>query len=172
MKLAAALCLVVIAAGCGGTKTVTVTNTVTKTVTTPQVAPTPCKGDQLGAAFDVQVGSAAAGSITYVLRVKNSSPNTCELAILGLQLLDASFNDVPTSASPLPTPTRLDSLESVSYEARFSPDVTGTGDNQTGACEPVAHTLRATLTTGDKVDVPITPPTSVCERGSITLRAG
>ncbi|HSX22793.1 MAG TPA: DUF4232 domain-containing protein [Gaiellaceae bacterium] len=172
MKIAAALCLVVIAAGCGGTKTVTVTSTVTKTVTTPGVAPSPCKGDQLGAAFEAQAGSAAAGSITYVLRIKNSSPNTCVLSILGLQLLDANLNDVPTNATPLPTPARLAAGASVSYEARFSPDVTGTGDNQTGACEPVAHTLRATLTSGDKVDVPITPPTSVCEQGTMTLRAG
>lgn len=171
MKVAAALCLVLVAAGCGTTKTVTVTNTVTKTVTTTERAPAACTRTDLSGSFDEQVGSAGAGQITYVLKLTNSSANACELTITGLQLLDAKGSDVWTHATPPATTTDLGAGASVSYEVRFSPDVAGTGDSQTGACEPVASTLRVTVG-GDTVDAPIKPPTSVCEQGSMTLRAG
>lgn len=167
MKRLALLAVVFFAAGCGSTTT----QTLTQTVTTTQAGPVPCKGSDLTASFDVQQGSAGAGSITYLLKLTNTSASTCAVRLVGVQLLDAKGRDVPTLAAPSAIPTDLAAGASRSYEARFSPDVAGVGDNQTGACEPVASTLRV-LVGSETVDAPITPPTSVCEQGSMQFRAG
>ncbi|SRR6266404_4571343 len=166
MKRLAFLAVVLVAAGCG-TKIVTVTNSVT---TTP-AAPATCRGSDLTASFDQLVGSAGAGNISYVLKLTNTSAKACVLRLVGLQLLDANGGEVSTHASPATTLTHLAPGASVKDEARFSPDVAGVGDNQTGACEPVANTLRVEVGSGT-VDAPIKPPTSVCEQGSMQFRAG
>ena len=58
---------------------------------------------------------------------------------------------------------------SATAQARFSPDVPGSGEQQTGPCEPTAITLRVEATGGGTVDVPIEPVTSVCEQGAMQL---
>jgi hypothetical protein len=56
--------------------------------------------------------------------------------------------------------------------ARFSPDVPGPGEGVAGRpCEPAAYKLRVTPTGGGSVVVPVKPPTSVCEHGTMTLPA-
>lgn len=170
MKRLGFLAVVLVAAGCG-TKTVTVTSTQTKTVTTTQAGPAACKAADLSASFDVQPGSAGAGNIVYVLKLTNTSTVACVFTPSILQLLDASGGDVPTHAQPAAIPKKIAAGASVSYEARFSPDVPGVGDSTSGQCEPVASTLRVTVGSGT-VDAPIKPPTSVCEQGSMQFRAG
>ena len=59
--------------------------------------------------------------------------------------------------------------ESLGYNARFSPDVNGAGDNTNGQCQPTSATLRIALAGGGTVDAPISPATPVCEKGSMTL---
>jgi len=169
MKFAAAACLVLIAAGCG-TKTVTVTQNVTTTVT-KTVTTGPCTGSDLSASFDAVPGSQGAGNIVYALKLTNTGSSSCDLTITTFQLLDASGADVPTNIQPPPA-TSIGSGESIGYNARFSPDVNGTGDNTNGSCQPTSATLRVTLAGGGTVDAPIQPPTPVCEQGSMTLRAG
>jgi Domain of unknown function (DUF4232) len=180
--LAAALVLVASGCGLGGssrtvTATTTVARTVTVTVTTsappPQMAK--CTGSDLSATFAVQPGSAGAGNIVYTLTLTNSSSSTCALAgSPALQLVDKSGNALPTHASPAPGSEQvgkeLPPGASMSYDARFSPDVPGTGDQQTGRCQPVATTLRVAIPAGGTVDAQVSPPTSVCEQGTITLR--
>jgi hypothetical protein len=170
MKRLAVLCVVFLAAGCGSTKTLTVTQTVTKTVTKTVAASSACAGSSLSASFAEQAGSAGAGQITYVLKLTNTSSSACELTITSLQLLDAKGSGLPTNATP-PAASTLRPGVSVSYEARFSPDIAGTGDNQTGPCQPTASTLRVSVAGGGTADAPIQPPTSVCEKGTMTLRA-
>lgn len=53
--------------------------------------------------------------------------------------------------------------------ARFSPDVTGTGDHSPGPCQPVAHTARVTAG-GSSFVVALRPPSRVCERGQLVFR--
>jgi hypothetical protein len=48
--------------------------------------------------------------------------------------------------------------------ARFSPDIAGTGDEMSGRCEPVAYWLQV-----EGTKAKITPPTSVCERGTLSF---
>ena len=169
MKWLAFFAVVLVAAGCGSTKTVTVTSTQTKTVTTTQAGPVACTASDLSASFNAQPGSAGAGNITYVLKLTNTSATACVFTPSILQLLDAKGGQNPTHAQPASVPKTIAAGASASYEARFSPDVPGTGDNTTGACEPVSSTLQVTVGSGT-VNAPIKPPTSVCEQGSMQFR--
>ena len=177
--LSAGLALLVLA-GCGGTKTVTVTVTRTQTITTTAAAPgttsmaSACTGSDLEGTFSVVPGSAGAGQISYALTVKNASGHDCFVSgIPGVQLLDASGAPLPTHVSAAhPGQGTAAKIElapggSASAQARFSPDVPGVGDRQTGTCQPKAVTMRVSTTGPDTFDAPVQPPTSVCEQGSL-----
>ena len=176
-----------LAAGCGSTKTVTVTQvtttvktvTTTNTVTTTSGSASPalCTGADLDASFDAQAGSAGAGTITYTLTLTNTSSAAC--TVFGTPagiLLDGSGQALLTHVLSVPAaqgsaqPVVLQPGDAAKADARFSPDVAGTGDSQTGRCEPVAHVFRVTAGGGGTVDAPISPPTSVCERGTLSFR--
>jgi hypothetical protein len=173
------------AAGCGiggSTKTVTVirthTRTVTTTVTTTVAATTTsaaisaCIGVQLSGTFKEAPGGSGAGQIEYVLTLTNTSGTKCTISGLPTAvLLDASGVALPTKVtgtaiSPL---VALATGASAHATARFSPDVPGKGDSQSGTCQPKAYTLRVTPNGGGTVDAPIKPPTSVCERGTLNF---
>ena len=171
-------------AGCGGSKTVTVTQTVTRTVTTTATtttAPSPaaapaCAGGNLGGSFALVPGSAGAGNISYLLTLKNTSGASCYVSgIPELKLLDAQGNGLPTSVSAA-QPGQATAAKivltpggSAQAEARFSPDVPGPGEQQPGQCEPTAHQLQVTAPGGGTVVVPVDPPTPVCEHGSLSM---
>jgi hypothetical protein len=177
-----------VAAGCGGTKTVTVTNTVTtvKTVTTTKTptAPTttqsagsasPCAGDALQATFTGIEGSAGAGQISYELTLTNTSAAACSVSGIPVAtLLDKTEGALPTQVSTPPSGPAggtvvLQHGEKAKADARFSPDVPGVGEQQSGRCEPVSYFLRVTAPGGGTVNAAITPPTSVCEHGSLSF---
>ena len=170
------------AAGClgGGTKTVTVTHT--KTLTTTRTVTTTgsvtsakaCTGTQLSARFTLIPGSAGAGQIAYTLTVKNSSSTPCSVhGVPQATLLAASGASLPThvkSAGGGGHQIVLPPGASATAQARFSPDVAGDGDSQSGACQPQAHTLQ--LSAGGSVaDAAIKPPTSVCQQGTLNFGA-
>ena len=179
------LVLVVVAlcvAGCGGgtktaTETTTVVQTTTEQVTTQQTpsSATACTGDAMSSSFTVIPGSGAAGQISYRLRVKNDSPVACFVSGLPIvQLLDQAGHELPTNAQPAKpgqaTATRiiLQPGDSAVAEARFSPDVPGGSEQTDGPCEPKAYALRVSLA-GAPLDATITPPTPVCERGTLSF---
>jgi hypothetical protein len=171
-------------AGCGGgTKTVTetATTTVVQTTTvrvTTQEAPasaTACTGDAMSGSFTVVRGSAGAGQISYRLSVKNESPVACYVSGLpNVQLLDQAGHDLPTNAQPAQpgqaTAARIvvQPGASAMSDARFSPDVPGGSEQTDGPCEPKAYTLRVSFA-GAPLDAPVTPPTPVCERGTLSF---
>ena len=187
---AALLILAVLAlAGCGATKTVTVTNTVTHvrtvtitttrtgTTTTPLAASAPCAAGSLQGSFDVVPGSPGAGQISYTLTLTNTGATACYVSgIPQVQLLGTTGTALPTAPSaepPVsanPPKVSLQHGQSAAAEARFSPDVNGTGDNAPGQCQPTATVLRVTAPGGGTLDAPIQPPTPVCERGSLHFR--
>ncbi len=175
------LAIVLLAAGCGSTKTVTETTTVVRTttvrVTTQETTPsaTTCTGDAMTGSFTVIRGSAGAGQISYRLRVKNAAPVACFVSGLpNVQLLDQGGRDLPTNVQPAQpgaaTAARivLQPGTSASADARFSPDVPGGSEQTDGPCEPKAYTLRVAFG-GAPLDVTITPPTPVCERGTLSF---
>jgi hypothetical protein len=181
VSLLLALALLGVAAGCGGTKTVTETTTVVQTttvrVTTQETPPatTACTGDAMTGSFAEIPGSPGAGQISYRLLVKNASPVACFVSGLpSVQLLAQGGGDLPTNARAAQPGTAtaarivLQPGASASADARFSPDVNGTGDQTNGPCQPKAVTLRVALG-GAPLDAAITPPTSVCERGTLSF---
>jgi hypothetical protein len=171
------------AAGCGlggGTKTVTVTNTqtltTTRTVTTTGsvASAKPCMGTQLAGVFVVIPGSAGAGQISYSLTVKNSSQIPCSVqGIPQGTLLGVSGTPLPTHVKSAGGGGRrivLPPGASATAQARFSPDVAGTGDSQSGACQPAAHTFQLTAS-GGVTEASMKPPTSVCQQGTLNFEA-
>jgi hypothetical protein len=178
---AATLALTASGCGLGGAKTVTVTHTHTVTTTrtvTSKSAPTarPCLGADLAGSFAVVPGSAGAGQISYLLSLKNTSHSRCYVQGLPKAVL------LGVTGSALPTLIRaaggapngrivLEPGASAIAQARFSPDVAGSGDSQSGACQPLAHTLEVTPNGGSPMDAAIKPPTSVCQRGTLNFEA-
>jgi Protein of unknown function (DUF4232) len=175
--------LALTAAGCGlggGTKTVTVTHTQTETTTTTVTTTAsvsnakPCAGTDLKAVFTVIQGSAGAGQISYTLTVKNSSQIPC--SVQGTpqgMLLGASGTALPTHVRSSGGGGRrivLPPGASATAQARFSPDVAGTGDSQSGVCQPVAHAFQLTAADG-VTEAAIKPPTSVCQQGTLNFEA-
>jgi hypothetical protein len=172
------------AAGCGlgSTKTVTVsqaqtvTTTVTVTTTGSAGSATPCTGEQLSGTFVLVPGSAGAGQIEYALTLTNTSRGACYVrGIPRVTLLSASAAALPTHVTAAgggaPTRVVLEAGASAVAHARFSPDVPGQGDSQSGACQPQAHTLQVTPNGGGVTDAAIKPSTSVCERGTLNFEA-
>jgi hypothetical protein len=191
-----ALAAVAVAAGCGGSKTVTVTTTAT-TVRTVTVATTtaattlggttgsstgsstgaaPCTGNDLAGRFAVVAGSAGAGNIVYSLRLTNTSAAPCFVSGLpAVTLLGADGTPLPTSVTAA-RPGQAAAAKIVLHvsgtakaDARFSPDVPGTGEQHAGQCEPKAAVLRVDAQGGGSVAAPISPPTPVCEHGALSF---
>jgi Protein of unknown function (DUF4232) len=182
--VACCCCFALAACGGGSTTTVTVTQTVThtKTVTVSAVSTTttaygPCLASSLAGAFAGVPGSAGAGQITYRLRLTNQGDSTCAVAgVPSVKLLAQDESTLPTNVEPArPSDTNagrvvLSPGDAATADARFSPDVPGTGDDAGPQCEPKAYTLRVTIGSGE-VDAPVTPATPVCERGSLFFSA-
>ncbi len=180
--VAATIALTSAGCGLGGTKTVTATRThtvtTTRTVTTTG-SPTsgkPCTGQQLRGTFALVPGSAGAGQIAYELTLKNTSESPCSLrGVPKGTLLSASGAALPTHVTAAGTgTTRRVALvpgASAVADARFSPDIAGQGDSQSGPCQPEAVTLQVTPDGGGVTDAAIKPPTSVCQQGTLNFKA-
>ena len=169
-------------AGClgSGGKTVTITHTQTiastETVTTTGsvAAAKACQGTDLTATFALIPNSAGAGQIAYTLTVKNSSQVPCSVqGIPRGMLLGASGTALPTHVKASGGAGKrivLPPGASATAQARFSPDVAGEGDSQSGACQPLAHTFQL-IASGGVTEAPIKPPTSVCQQGTLNFEA-
>ena len=171
------------AAGCLGGATKTVTITHTQTITSTQTVTTtgsvssakPCQGTELAATFAEVPHSSGAGQIAYALAVKNTSSGPCSVhGVPQGTLLGATGTPLPTHVKAAGSRGKLIVLPpgaSATAQARFSPDVVGEGDSQSGSCQPQAHTFQLTADGGGVTEAPIKPPTSVCEQGTLNFEA-
>jgi hypothetical protein len=133
----------------------------------------------LSGTFTAIRGSAGAGNIVYRLRVQDTGRAACFVTGLpGVTLLDAGGLRLPTKSSFAGRPGMLTAVMvpltpgtgTATLTARFSPDVPGPGEPTAGnQCERTAYKLRVTPAGGGSVVVPISPPTPVCEHGSLQL---
>jgi hypothetical protein len=135
-----------------------------------------CRGDDLDGTFAVVAGSAGAGQISYELTLTNKGTSACWVSgIPDAQLLDASGSPLPThvaAARPgesLAARIELAPGDSAYAQARFSPDVPGVGEQHSGPCEPKAATMRVSPQGGGALEVPVKPPTPVCEQGALSF---
>lgn len=142
-----------------------------------------CHTSDVSASYTVVADSAAAGSISYNLRLTNTSTHQCTIyGFAGMLLLDANHKPLPTKVQwDSLVPKRLLRLNpggSAAATVRFSADVPGVGDNTTAApgqqwtCEPTAYYTEVTPpdeTT--QLVTAVSPPTPVCERGTMAVSA-
>lgn len=135
----------------------------------------PCLGTDLSATFSVIPNSAGAGQIAYTLAAKNTSSAPCSLrGIPQGTLLGANGTPLPThirATGPRGKLIVLPPGASAQAQARFSPDVAGQGDSQSGACQPQAHAFQLTTQGGAVTEAALKPPTSVCEQGTLNFEA-
>jgi hypothetical protein len=139
-----------------------------------------CNGAQLSGTFRPIPGSAGAGSVVYALRLRNRSAQRCGVTGLPVvQLLGRTGAPLPTRVQPakqselIPVLVTLGRGRGAKATARFSPDVPGPGEPVLagGQCEPTAYRLRVAALGGGATTVSVTPPTPVCEHGSLQLSA-
>lgn len=136
-----------------------------------------CHTRDLSAAFSYRLGSSGMGHVGYIIELTNTSAHPCTVyGHPGLQLLDAHHKPLPTHVQwNGQVPNRVVTLApaaSASASAYFSPDIPGVGDAQSGACQPVAAYTEITAPNETThLVVPVTPPTSVCERGTMSVSA-
>jgi hypothetical protein len=137
-----------------------------------------CTGKQLSGTFVAVPNSEGAGNIVYKLTLKNTSTATCTVTGLPAgQLLGRLRSPLPThvrAANPGALTAVLVTLrhgQSTVATARFSPDVPGPGEGTIGQCEPRAYWFRVRAQGGGITIVPLKPPTSVCEHGTLSFTA-
>lgn len=120
-------------------------------------------------------GGAGAGQRYATLTLTNSGARSCTIhGYGGLGLVDASGRALPTKQirdpSPAATTVRLAPGDTVSSALHWGA-IPGTGDNQTGDCQPTAAALR--VIPPDETDFLSVPWNlgPVCEGGTIEQRA-
>jgi uncharacterized protein YecT (DUF1311 family) len=137
----------------------------------------PCNASQLSGTFTHIPGSDGAGNTSYRLTLANRSSSTCFVTgIPRLVLLDKQGKPLPTSVRPA-TPGVATSAKitlapgsAAIADARFSPDVPGSGEQHPGACEKTAYWLNVSPAPGTgSLRAPISPPTPVCEKGGMSF---
>ena len=119
----------------------------------PPAAP-PCVGGQLRALYAVVPFSQGAGTVSYLLTVRNHSAQTCTLSPPpSMQLLDRRDHPLATRiiAAEAEDQVVLAPGQWVQAQSRFSPDIAGPGENPS-ECEPPAHALALEIGT-DRVRV-------------------
>ena len=125
--------------------------------------------------FSEIAGSAGAGHVSYRLTVKNKTHHKC--FVMGqpkVRLLDRHGHSLPShvvATGGTAHKVVIAPGHTAFADARFSPDVPGAGDHQTGKCQPTAFRARISPRPGGgKTVVPVVPHTSVCEQGTMQFR--
>lgn len=134
-----------------------------------------CTARQIHASFDYVPGSAAAGHVTYIVKLVNRGTPCTISGRPGLRLYDGRGRPLPTHAFPDHPGTGTAVLvtirtgHSARANARFSPDVPGPGEGN--PCERAAVHVHVTLPSPAQGAVigPVKPRTPVCEHGRIVL---
>lgn len=139
---------------------------------------TSCRGEALRGVFTQIPGSWGMGHVEFTLRLTNRSTGTCTVpARPGLELIGRSGERLPTHVGPWPPgadapAVRLRPGTSAQAAALVTVDIPGPGDSHRrgGPCEPAAVELRVGAAAETSTLLPVQPPTSVCQRGSILLK--
>ncbi len=135
-----------------------------------------CLAATLSGSFTIILGSAGAGHVSARVVLTNTGTATCRTGgYVGMQLLGAGGTHLPTTvvrdAALAVTALTMTPGSSVSAVARFSPDIPGPADTQTGPCQPVAASTLVTPPNDTHQIVAHGPGSSVCESGTIDMQA-
>lgn len=121
--------------------------------------------------------SQGAGHVAADLAFQNTSGHSCTITgFPGVSLLASNDRPLPTNVlkdtALAATTIRVAPGAWVHSEMRYSPNVPGPGEPQSGQCEPMAvHALA--LLPGDSAwtHVTLDHPTPVCEKGELQAKA-
>lgn len=130
-----------------------------------------CSAQHLSAKMTLIKGSFGAGNVSYKLSVKNNGPGSCIMSTYpGLKLVSATGKALPTRVKPTQKAKTnvIPAGQTATAKLRFSPDIPGPGEPTHGACEPKAAKIVVSLNP-TTVRGPINPPTSVCQKGLMTM---
>ncbi|MGI8493486.1 MAG: DUF4232 domain-containing protein [Acidimicrobiales bacterium] len=128
------------------------------------------------ATFTIIPGSAGAGHVEGRIVLVNVGTNPCRTGgYVGVQLLGASDTPLPTkvvrdTGTPVTTIV-VPAGGAASALVRFSPDVPGPGDNPGPSCQPVASGSEITPPNDTSFVIAHGPQSSVCEQGTLEVRA-
>lgn len=151
----------------------TTTGVVAFPDSTGAAGPPVCTAADLSGTFTPVLGSQGAGQLTGRIVLTNTTGAPCLVGgYLGLQLIGATGSPLPTNvvqAAGNASSITLQPTAAVSAAARFSPDIAGPGDAQTGPCQPTATSTRVSLPDEAGYIVASGPGTPVCERGTLDL---
>ena len=119
------------------------------------------------------------GHVEFTLRLTNGSSGTCAVAARpSLQLIGRGGEPLPSHVSPWPpeaaaSPVALRPGTTALAAALVAVDIPGPGDSHRkgGPCQPSAMELRVGTAGKTSTLVPVQPPISVCQRGSILLKS-
>lgn len=140
-----------------------------------QAATVGCQASALSATFKYVEGSNGAGNLEYQLTIKNSGP-TCALASEpDLRLINKSGQAQPTHVNKYkPGTATIAEGKSASVNLRFSADIPGPGEPTMGPCEASSFKVKVLLgaPASGSVTGPISPPTPVCEHGTMSYSKG
>jgi hypothetical protein len=141
-------------------------------------APAACSPGQLRASMTVITGSAGAGHISYSVRLQNRDGTACMVSGRpGLVLLGRHGHALPTHVVPDRPGMGTAALITLTHgksavaAARFSPDIPGPGEPDSGRCERPAYGVRVSLASPGHGSLTgrVKPATPVCEHGRIVL---
>jgi hypothetical protein len=132
-------------------------------------------GDMTGVWHPVP-GSSGAGQTSSDLAFQNTSGHKCSVSgFPKFTLYAANHNPLPTNTTDFKPVTVMFLAVApggwVHSELRYSADIPGPGEPQTGPCEPSAS-YALVLLPGDTstVKAPLTTPTPVCEMGAVQMK--
>ncbi len=139
--------------------------------------PSACRqADMTVATWKGVPGSSGAGHVEADIAFQNTSSHDCTVTgFPRVTLYDAAQHILPTTVTnsepALASPLTVAPGAWIHSELRYSPDIPGPGESQTGPCEPLASYALVRLP-GDTAfaHVPLDVPTTVCEQGALVAR--
>ncbi|MFL6110226.1 MAG: DUF4232 domain-containing protein [Catenulispora sp.] len=128
-----------------------------------------------GGTWKTVPGSEGAGHVAADISLRNTSTHPCTVAgYPAVSLLASDQHPLPTNVVRFPTAVTTVTVAPgawVHSEVRYSPNIPGPGEPQTGECEPMTVHALAQLpgdTAWAKVTLPA--PTMVCEKGTLEAK--
>jgi hypothetical protein len=110
------------------------------------------------------------GKEIYLLTVRNGYTKSCALGQPTVTLISKFGKYLPSHSIASSTATVVGPYVKEYSKVSFSPTVPGLNDNQKGRCAPKAYRIKIAFAgSAGKVSSPVTPPTQVCEQGTMTL---
>ncbi len=135
-------------------------------------AAAPCNAARLGATFTHIAGSNGAGNVAYELTVVNHTGHSCSLGRPTIRLVGRHGASLPSHSTATGARIVLAAGRRAGAGVRFTPDIPAATEHQRFPCEPLAYSVSVAFAgSPGRALSPVKPPTPVCQRGGMEIRA-